>query len=149
MTVRKSILLYIAKLLAGVPNATVYRSREEALARDEGIGIVVKPEEEESENRAMGGPTGLVMRNFTAVITIIARASGVASSQTPDDIADPIQEAAHALLMADTTLGGRCSTLIEHSTKWDFEQADGTALAAEMRYVVRYMTNAKTLSASI
>lgn len=149
MTIRKGILIYIAQLLEGVSDATVYRSREEALARDEGSGIIVKPEEEPVENRAMGGPGGLALRNFTVVITVITRAAGAAEGPTADDVADPIQEAAHALLMADTTLGGLCSTLIEHSTKWDFEQADGTALACEMRYIVRYMTKASTLSISV
>lgn len=148
MTVRKQILLAISTLLQGVPNATVFRSREDALARSEGPGIFVRPEEEAPENRAGGGPTGLTLRNFTAVITVIVRAQGAAQAPAADDVADPIMEKAHALLMVDTTLGGLTATILEHSTKWDFEVADGTALAAEMRYIVRYMTAANTLSAA-
>jgi len=149
VTIRKQILQTIAALFQAVPDATVFRSREEALARSEGIGIFVRPEEEAPENRAGGGPNGLTLRNFTAVITVIARAKGAPQAPPADDVADPVMEKIHALLTADVTLGGMVATILEHSTKWDFEVADGTALAAEMRYIVRYMTAANTLSASI
>ena len=149
MTVRKSILVAVANLLNGVPNAIVYRSREEALSREEGTGIIVKPEDEPVENRAGGGPGGLTLRNLMIVVTVLTRGAGAPSGYTPDDIADPVMQSAHALLMADTTLGGLCSVLIEHSTKCDFEVADGSALAAELRYIVRYQTHSNDLSTAI
>lgn len=147
MTLRKQILMYVAQVLTQVPNATVFRSREEALARQEGTGIFVRPEEEPVENRAGGGPRGLALRNFVILITVIARAPGAPEADTADDVADPVMEAAHAFLMADTTLGGLCATVIEDSTKWEFEEGDGTAVAAEMRYMVRYQTSINSLSA--
>jgi hypothetical protein len=146
MTIRKDILTYLGQLLDQVPNATVYRSRQEALARDEGTGIFLQPEEEPVERRAGDGPSGLVLRNLTIIISVIARAAGAPESCTADDVADPVMGAVHALVMADTTLGNRCATVLEEGSKWDFEQADGTAVVAEMRYVIRYMTKANTLS---
>ena len=139
MTAREAILEYIAGLLSGVPNATVFRSREAAVAREEGIAILLKPEEEPVELRTRA-QAGLVVRNLTVVITVIAR--GVVS----DQVADPIVQAIHALVMQSETLSGRCSLIMEQSTKWDFEVADLTAVAVEMRYTVRYQTTAKDLS---
>lgn len=148
MTVRNQVILYLEQKLAAVPNATVFPSREEALSRDEGTGIVVREDEEEPENRAGGGPQGLVLRNFTALISVLARAPGVPAPAGPTAgaVADPVIEAAHAIVMADTTLGGLCSTIIEGPTKWDYEEADGTAVAVDMRFTVRYQTRANSLS---
>jgi hypothetical protein len=142
MTARESILEYLVALLAGVQDVTVFRSREAALDKSEGIAILVKPEEEPVEMRSRSG-TGLVFRNLTVVITVIAR--GV----VPDQLADPAVQSVHSLIMADQTLQGRCALLMEQSTKWDFEVGDGTAVAVEMRYTVRYQTSAKDISVSV
>lgn len=144
MTAYKSILAYVAQLLAAVPDATVFRSRAAALDKTEGTGIVVMPKESESENRAGGGPMGLVVRNFTFKVVVITRAQPP-EGLTADDIADPVMEAIHAALFLDTTLGNRIATLIGGITEWDFEVADGTAMAAEMHFMARYQTKASTL----
>lgn len=141
MTADENILAYVLKLLQGVPDATAYRSREQAVDRSEGNVIVLKPEEAPAELRASAG--GLVLINLTFAVTIIAR------GDVPDQIADPIRQALHAAIMADRTLGNRAALTMLLSTKWDFEVADGTAVAVEMRYVVRYQTNANDLSLSV
>ncbi len=147
MTIRKQILVYVANQLQQVPDATVYRSRQEALSREEGTGIVVQPDEEEPENRAGGGPQGLVLRNFTFVIVVVARAQGAPAAACADDVADPVIESVQGFITADTTLGGLCATVIEGPTKWDFEEADGTAVSAEMSLTARYETRRSSLSA--
>lgn len=141
-TQREAILDYITTLIGTIEDATAYRSREAAFDRSEGVGILVKPEDEQTELRSMfGGST--VLRSLTVVVTILARGA------IPDQIADPIIAGVHAAITADRTLGGRCALVIEHSTKWDFEVADQTAVAAELRFIVRYQTSASDLTAQI
>lgn len=141
MTYQESILAYVFTLLGTVPGATAYRSREEAFAIQEGIGIVIRPEEEAYESRTAGND--LMLANFTMLITIIARGT------VPDQVADPVRRVVHKTIMADRTLGGRCAQLIPHSTKWDLEVADQTAAAIEMRFVARYQANTSDLTAPI
>lgn len=138
MTVRESILAALKTLLDGVGGATAYRSREAPVKRGEGPVIVVRPEGETVELR--GAAPGLAMRDLVVVVTLITRGA------IPDQVADPILAAIHAAIMADQTLGNRCARIIEVSTGFDFEQADQTALASELRYMVRYLTPAASLS---
>ena len=138
-TARESILAYVLTLLSAVPGAIASRSREAPVERAEGTVIILRPEEEPIELRT--GASSTVLRNLTIVITVLSRGA------IPDQVADPVIQAIHAAIMADRTLGGRCALLMEHSTKWDFELADQTALAAEMRYIVRYQTTATDISA--
>lgn len=142
MTARESLLAYLTTLMAAVPGVKVYRSREAALARNESPAVVLQPDEEQVTAQVRG--MDLVVREFTVSITVIARASG--TEPVADKVADPLLQALHAAIMVDTTLGGRCAIITEHSTTWDFEVADGTAVAAEARYAIRYQTRASDLT---
>jgi hypothetical protein len=139
-TVRKSILTQFATLWA-VPNATVYRSRETAIARVEGSAVVIRPQTEQVEKRAASGM--LVLRDFTVAVSVIVR------GDPPDDVADPIIQAGNKATLIDPTLGGLCAQVIEHSTEWKFEEADLTALEVVILYMVRYQTSAADLSTTV
>ncbi len=139
MTGREAILQASATVLATVSGATFYRSREAAIARAEGTAIVLRPEDEQIEKRA----ADLTLRNLVMVISILAR------GQIPDQVADPVAQAIHSVLMADPTLNGLCAQLIEHSTKWLFAEADLTATEVEIRYTARYQTRARDLSQTV
>jgi len=141
-SVRKKILQALAANLISVPNATVYRSRQTAVARSEGNAILLEPENEQPEKRA-SNPGGLVIRNFLVDLSVLAR------GDPADDIADPIITAAHVLIMADPTLGNLCSQIIEHSTEWKFDQADLTAVEVLVRYQIRYATSTNDLTTPI
>lgn len=138
MTIRESILAQIKTLLDGVAGASAYRSREAPATRAEGVVLVIRPEDEAVELR--GAAPGLSVRDLTVSVTVISRGA------IPDQVSDPAIEAVHAALMANQTLGNRCARIVEAGTKYDFEQADQTALAVELRFVVRYMTPASTLA---
>jgi hypothetical protein len=143
MTARESILSWWAALLTPISGITVYRSREAAVSRSEGNAVDVRPEEEQVELRT--NATSIVRRNLTVLTTLFVR--GVDPTTSADQIADPLLQSIHAAIMADRTLGGRCDIALELSTRWAFELADQTALAVEIRYIVRYATNANDLSA--
>jgi len=136
MTTREQLLEAIETLLEPVPNAVVYRSREAAMAREEGVAILIRPAEELVEN----GAQDVIFRQFRVEITVIAR------GQVPDQVADPAVEALHSALLADQTLGGLCARIFEEETKWDFEVADQNAVAAVIRYRITYATPARSLT---
>lgn len=138
MTAREAILERLGTLLTAVPGSTFFRSREAAVARDEGIVINLRPEDEQVEKRAAGGD--ITLRNCVIIVSVISR------GDVPDQVADPVIQAAHAAIMADPTLGGLCAQVIEQSTKWIFALADLTATEAEIRYTVRYLTRASDIS---
>lgn len=140
-SMREQILAALATKLAAVPNATVFRSRQSAIARSEGNAILVQPENEQVEKRT-SMPGGLVLRDFLFDVSVIAR------GDPADQVADPIMTAAHALIMADPTLGGLCAQIIEHSTEWTFNEADLTAVEVLARYKVRYLTSVNDLTTS-
>lgn len=147
MTRRESILTAVAARLQAVPGAAVYRSRKERFNKDEGIGIVVTWDEDQPENRAGGGPMGLTVWNFGFMAIVIARADeSTDATRAADQVADPIVESIHALLFADTTLGGLAATLIAGPAKAIFADSDGTSVEVEMRFTARYQTNANSLS---
>ncbi len=137
-SLREGILRAFKALCGTVLPGAVYRSREAALARSEGTSIVVRPAEETPEFKA----DTFAMRDFIVEVEVIAR------GQIPDEVADPIVVAAHSAVMRDPTLGGLAARTIEDGTKWDFELADGNAVAVLVRYKVRYATPANTLAAS-
>jgi hypothetical protein len=135
-SIRAQILARIADILEPVNPGGVYRSREAALAREEGPGVFVRPADEAPESKGLG----MTIRDFTVVVGFIVR------GRVPDDDADPLVVAAQAAIMADPTLGGLVARTIEDATTWDFEQADMNAVAIEARYKVRYATPANTLA---
>lgn len=139
MTVRESILSACVALCTPLVNGGVYRSREAALARAEGTGILIKPDEETVEFYAAVHAKRALVVDFT----VLAR------GQVPDQVADPVVQALHAALMADQTLGGLVARVIEEGTKWDFEEADQTAVAVSVRYRLLYLTPASSLASLV
>lgn len=137
-TLRSGILSALQALItAANVGAAVYRSRETALARSEGAAILIRPEDEPVVKQTQN----LAIRDLTVCFTVLAR------GQIPDEVADPIIGAMHAALCADQTLGGRVARILENGTRWEFEEADQDAVAAEVRYTLRYMTPVASISA--
>ena len=137
-TKRETILQAIVTLLAGIPGSTgVYRSREDAMTREESPAIVVRPENEEVEENAIG----MIDARLTVVIDVYAR------GPAPDSIADAIVEIAHARLMANSTLGGLAIDITEDGTTFDAEGADQDAGFTSPRYIVWHRRARASLTA--
>ena len=136
MSVRENVLAALATLAGSISGVVAYRSREAAVARNEGAAMLIHPEEETVEYMA----NGLALRDMTVLFTVLTR------GQFPDKVADPIAQALHAALYADQTLGGLVARVIEVGAKWEFKEANQTALALEIRYRVRYLTPATSLA---
>lgn len=137
MSVRESILARITTVAAGVAGATAYRGREAPVNRSEGPVILVHPDEEQVTLNA----SRLAMRDLIVNVTLVIRGNNA------DTLSDPILVALHAAIMTDSTLATLCALVREESTKYDFEMADTTALTVQVKYLVRYLTNANSLGA--
>jgi hypothetical protein len=127
------ILSAIATLLAaGSIGASVERSREVAFEREDLPAVVVKPKDEAATPLA----NGLTRCELTVEIQIHTR------GDVPDQLADPIAAAIHAVLTADLTLGGTCTRLFYTARAWEFSDSDGTGGQLTLHYVIHYLTPA-------
>lgn len=135
-SVRENILVYIAAQVAAVTGVTVYRSREAAVSRAEGVVIILKPIEEAVAKMA----NEVAMRELTVSLVLVLR--GV----VPDTTADPYLVQITNLIQTDTTLGGLAARCVEKTTRWDMEMADISALVVELTFIVKYITQTGSLN---
>lgn len=109
----------------------VYRSRQTAFAREEGLVTAIEPVRDDPEYIvSMSGPE---MGMLTVHVVTIAR--GV----VPDQVAAPRLAAIESALHADRSLGGACSMLWLKSTDWDFDDADLGAVVVTQRWDLQYL----------
>jgi hypothetical protein len=135
-TWREHILLAVVSTLttAAVASGHIYRTRVEALARDELPAVVIKPGAEKMDNAVKG----VVFRHFEFRVEVHARASG---GNAADSIADPVCAAVHLALMADQTLGGSIARLVElKMAEPEFADGDDTAVMVSLIYEAIYVT---------
>jgi hypothetical protein len=137
-TWRESILAAVmARLVAaGVAGGHVYRSRTEALTRDELPAVVVRPGGETVDN----ANRQLAIRRFEVLIDTHARST---PTVTADQAADPVIASIHLALMAEQTLGGVIARLAEEETVApELVDADESAVLIQTRYTAIYSTPA-------
>lgn len=125
-----------AALTGGSIGAVVYRSREVAFEREDLPAVSVKPKEETATPMA----NGLTRCELTAEIQIHTR------GDLPDQLADPIAAAIHAALMADITLGNKCTRLFYAARAWEFADSDGTGGQLTMHYIIHYLIPASDIT---
>ena len=141
-TRREQILSAVATALAGTSGVSgrVYRSRQEAFSRSESPSVIVEP------GPASSGPepvsTCKIDHTLTLVVLVYAR------GLIPDQVADPVVQSVHSLLMADRTLGGLALDIWPLSRDPQFEAADTAAVVEVLSYRVRYRTSVTDLSVS-
>jgi hypothetical protein len=135
---RENILAAVRTALTGTSGVgtRIYRSRQEAFARDESPAIVI-----EAINDQAIIETSLPTLTWilTVRIAIIVRGS------VPDQVADPIIVSAHSKLMADLTLGGYAMDIAPQGVTFDMTDADQTAGVIMCDYLIRYRTTLSSL----
>lgn len=138
MTKREQIMQALAALLANTPgvDGRVFRSREDALSREEAPALVLQWTSEDPEL----GTTGFTQKTLTVLVSVYQRAA------VPDLAADPVVESVHSILMADTSLGGQAIDIDEAGTELELDAADQTACFVTMRFAVKYRHQHNSLS---
>ena len=140
-TRREQILTAIATALAGTTGvgSRIYRSRVEAFSRGESPAISLEP-----INDTPATNTSLPTLDWSLTVRIAVIVRGA----IPDQLADPIVESLHALLMADLTLGGYAMDIIPSSVDFQLIEADQPAGVVLCDYVIRYRTSLADLTLS-
>ena len=138
MTKRESILSAFVSALAPTVGVSgrVFRSRQEAMTREEAPSIIVQPEQEQPTEETIGQ----IDARLTVSVAVYHR------GEQPDALADSVIESAHQLIMQNTTLGGLAVDLTEGETSWEFDEADQPAVLVTMRFVVWYRHNRTSLT---
>jgi hypothetical protein len=139
-TRREQILSAITTALAGTTGvgSRIYRSRVEAFSRGESPAISLEP-----INDTPATNTSLPTLDWSLTVRIAVIVRGA----IPDQLADPIVESLHSLVMADLSLGGLAMDIIPASVDWQLIEADQPAGVVLCDYVVRYRTSVGSLSA--
>ena len=139
-TRREQILTAITTALAGTTGvgSRIYRSRVEAFSRGESPAISLEP-----INDTPATNTSLPTLDWSLTVRIAVIVRGA----IPDQLADPIVESLHSLVMADLSLGGLAMDIIPASVDWQLIEADQPAGVVLCDYVVRYRTSVGSLSA--
>ena len=141
-THRENVLLAVMAALNGTTaaGAQVFRSRAEALAREETPAIVVKPGSEGVEQIGRG------MQRINLEIKLEIHARG----NPADAVADPIMATSYAVLCADQTLGGRILRLEYKGVEEpDFEDGDDTACRIVVNYNAIYITTTGDITSPV
>lgn len=133
-TKRESILAAIAAALAGTTGVStrIYRSRVEAIPRDESPAILIEPLQDVPSDLSMSGtPLQWIL---TIRITVVAR------GDIPDQAADPTVLSLHSKMMADVTLGGLAQDIQPGNVLFSLEGADSAAGTTACEYNIAYRT---------
>lgn len=132
-TRRESILAKIKTTLAGTTGVStrIWRSRVQALARQESPAIVIEPISDSAEQN-----TSLPKLDWSLTV----RVSVVVRGDVPDQQADATVQSLHSKLMADLTLGSLAYDVQPIGVSFDLVEADQPAGVISCDYLVRYRT---------
>ena len=134
---RENILAAFATALASASGVSgrVYRSRAEALRREESPAIVI----EWLTDLPTEPNTSQMDWNLTVRVVIITR------GDIPDQLADPVAISVYSLLMADRTLGGKTLDLLPGEQRMDIIEGDKTVGVLQGLWVAKYRTSQNAL----
>jgi hypothetical protein len=138
MTKREQILETIAEKLREIPelSESIFRSRVDALTRDESPAVLVEPLADQAEQ------TTIPRLDWT----LTARVSVIVRGDSPHQIADPFVEAIHSRITEDLSLGGLALDVQPSNVSFQFLAADQIAGVVEMDFRIIYKTDLKNLS---
>lgn len=138
LSIREQILQSLASTVATLPGVggRVYRSRVAAFARDEAPALVIEA------GQAIPTIQALCKIDWSMDLIVSSYARGT----IPDTAADATLTAAHALLMADRTVGGLAINLAPGPVTTDLERADANSCWMTAVYTVTFRTSIHDLT---
>lgn len=141
-TIQEQILSRLETTLERVDetNGRVYRSRQEAIQRDECPAIVFEP-----VTCTLSDPytTPHLVWNFNIRFTIIARGC---NDKSPEEIADDVLLDMHSKIYADTTLEALCISIYPRTISYQFTEGDNNAVAVICDYEFLFRTSLEDLT---
>ena len=114
----------------------IYRSRAQAMSRNEAPAIIVSPGNDDPFNapRTTGASMGRLDQTLAVLIEVYVR------GDIPDQLADPIGVQIHQRMMADRTMGGLAKDVQPDGWRPQYEAADLTAGWFGFQFLVKYRT---------
>lgn len=130
--------------ITGVPAGRIYRSRSQALSRNEAPAIIISPGQDDPINapRTTGSSLGKLDQALAVLIEIYVR------GDIPDQIADPIGVEVHSRMMADRTLNGLAKDVQPDGWRPQYEAADTTAGWFAFQFLIKYRTRDDDITGS-
>ncbi len=145
-TRQEQILAAVATTLAATAGATgrVYRSRTEAYARNESPAVSIEPGNGAASSQPVS--TCYIDWTFQLLIAVYSRGEHGPGRPSPDEVADPVIQSIHSLLMADRSIGGLAMDLWPLSRDPQIISAEDPSTVTVLTYQVRYRTSVLDLS---
>lgn len=114
----------------------IYRSRAQAMSRNEAPAIIVSPGNDDPFNapRTTGASLGRLDQTLAVLIEVYVR------GDIPDQLADPIGVQVHQRMMSDRTMGGLAKDVQPDGWRPQYEAADLTAGWFGLQFLVKYRT---------
>ena len=137
-TKSEQIMAAVTTLMGGLNGITVYRSRVDALSRRQAPALVI------SQEGNVPGPTPVSTCKIDWDLTV--NMEFYCRGAIPDSQASPFIAAAHALLMADRTLGGLAIDVWPGPQQPQLDPTDNTAIWMVCPYGIRHRTTQASLS---
>lgn len=137
-SLREQALVRIAAALtAASPGAAqVFRSREVSITRNVSPAIVIVPKTNPIDRMA----AAVDKHHFEVALEIFTR------GDPWDSIADPVDVAAHAVMMTDSQLWSLVSDVRRVGEEFEGQEADRTAGTLTVRYRLTFLANAADIS---
>jgi hypothetical protein len=145
-TRQEQILAQVATTLAATSGATgrVYRSRTEAYARNESPAVSIEPGPDAASAQPVS--TCYIDWTFQLLIGVFARGEHGPGRPSADEVADPVIQSIHSLLMADRSIGGLAMDIWPLSRDPQIISAEDPSTVTVLTYRVRYRTSVTDLS---
>ena len=146
-TKQEQILSAVAATLADTAGATgrIYRSRTEAYSRNESPAVSIEPGLDTAATQPIS--TCHIDWTFQLVIAVFTRGEHGSGRLSADQVADPVVQSIHTLLMADRSIGGLAMDLLPISRDPQIISAEDPSMVCLLTYQVRYRTSLEDLSA--
>ena len=139
-TIRETILARLVTQLAGTAGVgtRIYRSRVTPVSRSEGAVLIVEPISDSCETRR-----NVFQWTLNVRLSVVVRGS---STQTADQVADPIVKSIHDKISTDITLNGKAIDTTPRSVSFDLIDGDQPSGVVSLDYIIIYQTSTTDLS---
>lgn len=140
-TKREQILAALTSAIAGVTSPTdlsarTFRSLKVGIDKSEAPIVVVEPISDSANLETI----------YRVVWKLMVRVSFIVRGDIPDQVADPLIEAAHAAIMADQSLGGLAMGIEPSGVNFELVDSDGGGGIIPVDYVVEYQTARESMT---
>jgi hypothetical protein len=127
---RESIMKHLADVLAATAGVQgrVYRSEPDGVDRESQPCVLLR----------WTGESRTPMTVLELERTLQVEVDVLTRGDSPDALADPIAQSLHALLTADSTLGGRAIDITLGDARFEYTSADETAGKLTHEYLVLF-----------